>query len=62
MPQLAGTEDFAAYLDQTVELDARLDGAAQVLRAIAAASIEMSELISLGRLYGQLGPAAPAQY
>jgi len=39
----------------TVELDARLDGAAQVLRAIAAASIEMSELISLGRLYGQLG-------
>jgi fructose-1,6-bisphosphatase I len=55
MPQLAGTEDFAAYLDQTVELDARLGGAAQVLRAIAAASIEMSELISLGRLYGQLG-------
>jgi len=54
MPQLAGTEDFAAYLDQTVELDARLGGAAQVLRAIASASIEMSELISLGRLYGQL--------
>jgi fructose-1,6-bisphosphatase I len=55
MPQIAGTEDFAAYLDQTEELESCVGGAAQVLRAIAAASIEMSDLISLGRLYGQLG-------
>jgi fructose-1,6-bisphosphatase I len=55
MPQIAGTEDFDAYLDQTVALDARLGGAAEVLRAIAAASIELSDLIGLGRLYGQLG-------
>ena len=34
---------------------ARLGEAAEVLRAIAAASIEMSDLIGLGRLYGQLG-------
>jgi fructose-1,6-bisphosphatase I len=55
MPQIAGTEDFAAYLEQAVALDARMGGTAQILRAIAAASIEMSDLISLGRLYGQLG-------
>ena len=34
MPQIAGT--FDAYLDQAVALDARLDAAARVLRAIAA--------------------------
>jgi fructose-1,6-bisphosphatase I len=55
MPQIAGTEDFEAHLDQAVALDACLDGAAGVLRAIAVASIEMSGLIGLGRLYGQLG-------
>ena len=55
MPQTAGTEDFEAYLDRAVALDARLGGAAEVLRAIAAASLEMSGLIGLGRLYGQLG-------
>ncbi len=55
MPQITRTEDFAAYLDHAEELDSSLGGAAQVLRAVAAASIEMSDLISLGRLYGQLG-------
>lgn len=55
MPQTAGTEDLAIYLDQTAALDARLGGAAQVLYAIAAASIELADLIALGRLHGQLG-------
>jgi fructose-1,6-bisphosphatase I len=55
MPQIAGTEDFETYLDQAVALDSRLSGTAGVLRAIAEASIEMSALIGLGRLYGQLG-------
>ncbi len=53
MPQIAGI--FDAYLDQAVALDARLGAAASVLRAVAAAAIEMSGLIDLGRLYGQLG-------
>ncbi|HXN89604.1 MAG TPA: class 1 fructose-bisphosphatase, partial [Methylocella sp.] len=53
MPQIAGT--FDAYLDQAVALDARLDAAARVLRAIAAGAVEMSGLVDLGRLYGQLG-------
>jgi fructose-1,6-bisphosphatase I len=53
MPQIAGTLD--AYLDQAVALDARLGAAARVLRAFAAAAVEMSGLVNLGRLYGQLG-------
>ena len=53
MPQIAGTLDV--YLDQAVALDARLGAAAQVLRTIAAAAVEMSGFIGLGRLYGQLG-------
>ena len=52
MLQIAGTVD--AYLDQAVALDARLGAAAWVLRAIAAAAVEMSGLIGLGRLSGQL--------
>ncbi|HEY8007917.1 MAG TPA: class 1 fructose-bisphosphatase [Methylocella sp.] len=55
MPQIAETEDFASYLDQMVTMDPRLSGTACVLRSIEAAAIEMSALISLGRLYGQLG-------
>ncbi|HUB63787.1 MAG TPA: class 1 fructose-bisphosphatase [Methylocella sp.] len=55
MSQIAGTEDFTAYLAQAVADDSRLSGVAEVLRAIAKASIELSELIGLGRLYGQLG-------
>ena len=55
MPKIAETEDFASYLDQMVTLDPRLSGTARVLRAIEAAAIEMSALIGLGRLYGQLG-------
>lgn len=47
--------DFAAYLDRAVASDRRLSGAAQVLRVIAAASIDMSARIGLGRLSGQLG-------
>lgn len=55
MPQNIETVEFEAYLDQTVALDAQLSGTAEVLRAIAAASIEMAQLIGLGRLFGQLG-------
>ncbi|MGQ0446421.1 MAG: class 1 fructose-bisphosphatase [Beijerinckiaceae bacterium] len=53
MPQIAGT--FDAYLDETAALDARLGAPARVLRAIAAAAVDMSAIIGLGRLYGQLG-------
>jgi fructose-1,6-bisphosphatase I len=57
MPQIAGTQDFETYLDQTAARDARLGAAAEVLRAIAAASIELSAVIGLGRLHGQHGTA-----
>lgn len=53
MPKIA--ETFEAYLDQAVALDARLGAAARVLRAVATTAVEMSGLIGLGRLYGQLG-------
>jgi len=52
MPKIAGTLD--AYLDQAAGRDACLGAAARVLRAIAAAAVEMSGLIGLGRLSGQL--------
>jgi fructose-1,6-bisphosphatase I len=52
MPQIAGTLD--AYLDQAAGRDACLGAAARVFRAIAAAAVEMSGLIGLGRLSGQL--------
>ena len=55
MPQIAVTQDFDAYLDNAVALDARLGAAARVFRAIAGAAVEMSGLIDLGRLFGQLG-------
>lgn len=55
MPQIDKSMDLEAYLDRAAVLDGRLSGAALVLRAIAAASIELSDLIGLGRLYGQLG-------
>jgi fructose-1,6-bisphosphatase I len=53
MPQIAETLD--AYLDRAVALDTSLGAAARVLCAIAAAAVELSVLIGLGRLYGQLG-------
>ncbi|MGH6794245.1 MAG: class 1 fructose-bisphosphatase, partial [Methylocella sp.] len=53
MPQIAGT--FDAYLDQAGAHDPRLGAAVRVLRAIAAAAVELSGLIELGRLYDQLG-------
>jgi fructose-1,6-bisphosphatase I len=55
MPMKARAQEFAAYLDQTVALDNGLGAAAKVLRAIASASVELSDLIGLGRLSGQLG-------
>src|SRR5262245_58347416 len=55
MPQDAGPKEFAAYLDQLAGQDRLLLAATMVLRAISAASIEMSRLIGLGRLGGQLG-------
>jgi fructose-1,6-bisphosphatase I len=49
------TQDLEAFLDQSVAGDARLDPAARVLLAIAAASIELSGLIGLGQLFGKVG-------
>jgi fructose-1,6-bisphosphatase I len=55
MPKMVRPKDFDAYLDQSVALDSRLAASAKVLRAIAAAAIELSSLIGLGRLCGELG-------
>lgn len=55
MSQTAGTVDFEAYLEEAIARDGRLEAAAEVLRAIAATSLEMSDLIGLGRLYGEIG-------
>ena len=55
MPPIAATQDFKAFLDQAVAQDARLAAAAEVLRALAAASIELSIVIGLGHLHSQLG-------
>jgi fructose-1,6-bisphosphatase I len=56
MPNTAGAQELQAFLDQTVALDPGLSAAAKVLRAIgSAAAAEMSNLIGLGSLYGQLG-------
>jgi fructose-1,6-bisphosphatase I len=55
MPQDTGPKEFAAYLAQVAGEDQLLRAAATVLRAIAAASVELSRIIGLGRLGGQLG-------
>jgi fructose-1,6-bisphosphatase I len=55
MPQNTGPKEFGAYLDEVAGEDELLRPAAVVLRAIAAAGVEMSCLIGLGRLGGQLG-------
>jgi len=55
MPQNTGPKEFGAYLDEVAGEDELLRPAAVVLRAIAAAGVEMSRLIGLGRLGGQLG-------
>ncbi|MCI0599594.1 MAG: class 1 fructose-bisphosphatase [Beijerinckiaceae bacterium] len=57
MAQISGLQEFDAYLADTAGLDKQLDPAASVLRAIAAAAIELSGLIGLGRLHGQPGAA-----
>jgi fructose-1,6-bisphosphatase I len=49
------TRDLEAFLDQSVAADARLEPAAKVLHALAAASIELAGLIGLGQLFGQVG-------
>jgi len=55
MLMISDTQDLEAFLDQSVAADARLDPAAEVLRAIAAASIELSGVIGLGQLFGKIG-------
>jgi fructose-1,6-bisphosphatase I len=55
MPQNTGPREFAAFLDQIAGEDQLLRPAATVLRAIAAAGVELSRVIGLGRLGGQLG-------
>jgi fructose-1,6-bisphosphatase I len=55
MPQDTGPREFAAYLAQGAGEDQLLHAAAAVLRAIAAAGLELSRIIGLGRLAGQLG-------
>jgi fructose-1,6-bisphosphatase I len=55
MPQNTGPKEFGAYLDEVAGEDELLRPAAVVLRAIAAAGVELSRLIGLGRLGGQLG-------
>lgn len=60
MARIAGTQNLEAFLEQSVAADARLSSAAKVLREIATASIEMSNLIGLGHLYGRLGASLGA--
>src|SRR5262249_14742845 len=55
MPQNTGPKEFGAYLDEVAGKDELLRPAAVVLRAIAAAGVELSRLIGLCRLGGQLG-------
>jgi len=55
MPTTSATQDLEAFLDQSVAVDPRLDPAARVLRALAAASIELSRRIGLGQLLGRVG-------
>ncbi len=55
MPQNTGPKEFDAYLDEVAGGDQLLGPAAAVLRAIAAAGVELSRLIGLGRLAGWLG-------
>ena len=55
MPQNTGPKEFGTYLDEVAGEDELLRPAAVVLRAIAAAGVELSRLIGLGRLGGQLG-------
>jgi fructose-1,6-bisphosphatase I len=55
MPQRTGPKEFHAYLDQIAGEDRLLRPVAKVLLATAAAGVELSRLIGLGRLGGQLG-------
>jgi len=55
MPTISASQDLEAFLDQSVVAGARLDPAAEVLRAIATASIELSGVIGLGQLFGRVG-------
>ncbi len=54
---MTGAKEFEAFLAEAAGPDPRLRAAADALRAIASAAIELSNLIGLGRLYGQLGAA-----
>jgi fructose-1,6-bisphosphatase I len=55
MPRTEGALDLEAYLAQCAAADARAAAAAEVLRAISVAAVELSNLIGLGQLYGRLG-------
>src|SRR5579884_544682 len=54
---MTGAKEFEAFLAEAAGPYPRLRAAADALRAIASAVIELSNLIGLGRLYGQLGAA-----
>ncbi len=54
---MTGAKEFEAFLAEAAGPYPRLRAAADALRAIASAAIELSNLIGLGRLYGQLGAA-----
>jgi fructose-1,6-bisphosphatase I len=55
--QMTGAQEFHAVLDQRAASDPHFGAVARVLRAISAAAVELSALIGLGRLYGQIGAA-----
>jgi fructose-1,6-bisphosphatase I len=55
MPMISGPQDLEAYLEQSVAVGSSLAPVAKVLHAIAAASVELSNMIGLGLLYGQIG-------
>lgn len=57
MPKMAAGRTLDACLDEGITLEPRLGAAAKVLHSIAAAAVELSRIIGLGRLYGQLGAA-----
>lgn len=56
-PKMTGAKEFEVFLDEEAALEPLLRPAAEVVRAIASAAVELSKLIGLGRLYGQLGAA-----
>jgi len=55
MPQNTGPKDLDGHLEQAAGGDPLLIAAAKTLRAIAAAAVQLSRVIGLGHLGGELG-------